>query len=41
MSMYEGEWMSDMMNGSGTLTLSTGAKYIGTWKADKRCGHGV
>ena len=29
------------MNGSGTLTLANGAKYHGTWKADKRCGHGV
>ncbi len=39
--MYEGEWRDDAMNGSGTLTLANGAKYHGTWKADKRCGHGV
>jgi hypothetical protein len=29
------------MNGTGTLTLANGAKYHGSWKADKRCGHGV
>ncbi len=33
--------MNDAMNGTGTLTLATGAKYHGSWKANTRCGHGV
>ncbi len=38
--MYDGEWLDDEKNGTGTMTWSTGNRYEGEWKDDVRNGNG-
>lgn len=37
--VYEGEWVEDLMHGTGTYTFTSGATYHGQWIKGKR--HGV
>lgn len=32
--IYDGDWLDDMANGTGTYIHSGGAKYDGEWKND-------
>jgi hypothetical protein len=36
-----GEFKDDKRNGQGTVTFSSGEKYVGEWKNDKRNGQGT
>ncbi len=38
--IYEGGWLDDRADGTGTYTHSDGAKYEGQWKDDKQNGIG-
>jgi hypothetical protein len=31
---YEGNWIDDMKNGAGSLTLSDGSVLTGNWRSD-------
>lgn len=33
--MYEGDWEADAMQGTGTFTFESGARYTGEWRANK------
>ena len=33
--IYEGDWIDDKANGTGTYTHANGAKYVGAWCDDK------
>lgn len=40
--VYEGNWVSDMRDGQGTMTYAaTGAVYEGSWTKNRRHGHGI
>eukprot|EP01100_Stratorugosa_tubuloviscum_P000667 TRINITY_DN1148_c0_g1_i1.p1 TRINITY_DN1148_c0_g1~~TRINITY_DN1148_c0_g1_i1.p1 ORF type:complete len:886 (-),score=402.98 TRINITY_DN1148_c0_g1_i1:64-2721(-) len=41
MGAYDGEWVTDIKNGSGTLVYANGDIYSGEWKNDAREGYGV
>ena len=38
---YTGDWIDDMMTGQGVYTWSSGAKYEGQFKTDRRHGIGT
>lgn len=38
---YEGNFASDVMDGQGTFTWSTGNEYVGGWVRNERSGTGV
>ena len=40
-TVYEGGWKYGKYHGQGTITYSSGAKYVGEWKNDRPNGQGT
>jgi hypothetical protein len=40
-AIYNGNWVNDMMNGEGVLTLRNGDVIRTTWENNKRHGRGT
>jgi len=38
---YLGEWKDNLYDGKGTLEADDGTRYVGSWKAGRRCGVGT
>jgi hypothetical protein len=37
---FDGEWVMDAIEGTGTYSFGTGATYEGNWKQNSMCGEG-